>query len=150
MFCEADFPAILDIYAKSKMDELVFEHGEFVFLPLEQDERRLAALRESDIYVCEDDGIIGYGALAGSEIRALFILPGGRGKGIGKRLLTYLLSIIDGPAVLHVAKSNSPAKNLYEKFGFEVVEEFETTYNGAPVLANKMVRLQNVDTRNQL
>lgn len=41
---------------------------------------------------------------------------------------------------LYVAKSNAPAKNLYAQYGFEVVEEFETSYNGIPVFANKMIR----------
>ena len=138
-FDESDFPAILDIYAKSKLDELVYERREFVLLPLEDDERRLAQLRESDVHVCEDNGVIAYGALFASEIRALFVHPDYRGKGLGKLLLMHLLSMIEGPAVLYVAKTNAPAKNLYEKFGFKVTEEFETTYNRVPVLANKMV-----------
>lgn len=139
-FRENDFTAVLDIYAKSKLDELTYERREFVLLPLDQDQKRLAELHESDIYVFEDNGVIGYGALFGSEIRALFVLPDCRGRGIGKLLLKHLLSCIEGPAVLYVAKSNAPAKSLYETFGFKVGEEFETTYNCVSVLANKMVR----------
>lgn len=142
-FHENDFPAILDIYAQSKMDELIYEQREFVLLPLAEDQKRLTELQESDIYVCEDNGVIGYGALFGSEIRALFVYPDCRGKGVGKLLLKYLLSLVEGPAVLYVAKTNTPAKNLYEKFGFKVADEFETAYNCVPVLANKMVRTQS-------
>ena len=140
-FHENDFAAILDIYAKSKLDELIYECTEFVLLPLEQDHKRLVELRESDVYVYDDNGVVGYGALLGSEIRALFVLPDYRGKGIGKLLLKHLLSCIEGSAILYVAKSNTPAKNLYETFGFKVAEQFETTYNCVPVLANKMVRV---------
>lgn len=86
-FHENDFPAILDISAKSKMDELTHEKREFVFLSLMEDQKRLDEHQESDIYVCEDSGIIGYGALFGSEIRALFVYPDRRGKGVGKLLL---------------------------------------------------------------
>jgi putative acetyltransferase len=124
------------------MDELIFEQRKFVFLSLAEDQKRLADLQESDIYVCEDKGILGYGALFGSEIRALFVYPDCRGKGVGKLLLKYLLSLVEGQVILYVAKTNAPAKKLYEKFGFEVVDEFETTYNCMPVLANKMVRTQ--------
>jgi len=144
-FHENDYPEILDIYAESKLDELTYENKAFKLLPLENDHKRLAELQESDIYVYEDNGIIGYGALFGYEIRALFVHPNGRGKGIGKRLLKHLLSIIEGPVYLYVAKTNTPAKNLYKKLGFTVVDEFETAYNGISVYANKMMRVESGD-----
>jgi len=141
VFCENDFPAILDIYAKSKLDELRHESVQFQLLPLENDEKRLKELFESEIYVYEIGGVVAYCALFGSEIRALFVHPSDRGSGIGKLLLNFLLSKIDGCATLYVAKTNAPAKRLYEKFGFVVVEEFETTYNNISVMANKMTRI---------
>ena len=139
-FKEADFQAILNVYAASKLDELRNEKTAFELLPLEKDIKRLKRLQESDIYVCEEDGIIGYAAHCGSEISALFVHPRGRRKGIGKCLLEFILSIITEPAELYVANSNTPAKELYKKYGFKIVEEFETTYNHVPVLANKMTR----------
>lgn len=139
-FKEADFQAILDVYAASKLDELRNEKTAFELLPLEKDTKRLKRLLESDIYVCEEDYIIGYAAHCGSEISAIFVHPKGRRKGIGKCLLEFILAIIKGPAELYVAKSNTPAKELYKKYDFKIVEEFETTYNGVPVLANKMAQ----------
>ena len=140
-FSDHDFPTILDIYAKSKLDELRFEKMEFDLLPLENDEIRLAEFKESDIYVYEDEGVIGYGALFGSEIRALFVCPSARGKGVGKSLLEFLLLKVTGTVNLYVAKTNIPAKQLYKNYGFQVTDEFETKYNGMPVFANKMVRV---------
>ena len=142
-FKERDFPAILDIYLKSKLDELRFENGDFELLPLEKDKHRLSALRESEIYVYDDGAILGYGALCGTEIRALYVLPQNRTTGIGKILLEFLLTKSPGPASLMVASTNYPAINLYEGYGFEVIAEIETTYNGARVFANKMVCSEN-------
>ncbi len=139
-FRDNDFPAILDIYAKSKLDELRFENEAFELLPLEEDGIRLAGLRESEIYVYDDGGVVGYCALFGSEIRALFVCPSARGKGIGKSLLEFILLKVLGSVSLYVAKTNVPAKQLYYNFGFRITNEFETTYNGVEVLANKMVR----------
>lgn len=136
-----DYPAILEIYANSKLDELRFEENVFELLPLENDEERLANLIESDIYVCEDESVVGYGAVFGSEIRALFVCPKARGNGIGKSLLEFLLSKIVGSATLYVAKSNAPAKHLYFNYGFKVENEFQTKYNGISVFANEMVRV---------
>lgn len=137
-----DFDVIARIYALSKLDELRFEHQEFELLPLEQDPKRLAELMESRIYVYDDKGIRGYGAVHGAEIRALFVHPQARGMSIGARLLEHLLLETQGPPRLYVAKTNAPAKNLYRRYGFRVTKEFETTYNGRPVLANEMMRTE--------
>ncbi|MCO1336164.1 GNAT family N-acetyltransferase [Microbulbifer sp. OS29] len=140
-----DYRCLLDIYSRSKLDELRFESRSFDLLPLDEDKKRFASLMESDIYVYEKSEVVGYCALYGNEIRALFVHPSSRGEGIGCALLEHLLAKISGPALLHVAKTNDPVKNLYRKYGFFVTREFEATYSGIPVLANEMVRLPRSD-----
>ncbi|MGC0119616.1 N-acetyltransferase family protein [Pseudoalteromonas piscicida] len=139
---EEDYPRIFEIYSKSKLDELRFEKKTFKLLPLENDEKRLSALMESKIYVFDDGNILGFGAIFGSEIRALFVCPSARGNGIGRKILEFLLSQICGKANLFVAKTNEPAKELYKAYGFEVSDEFLTEYNGESVYANEMVRIK--------
>ena len=140
-FEQRDFPAILEIYALSKLDELRFEFSCFQLLPLEQDARRLSQLLASEIYVFDSGKIEGYGALFRNEIRALFVNPHCRQRGVGSQLMQFMLASVTGSAELYIAKSNLPARRLYEKFGFDVVDEFETDYNGVPVVASKMRRL---------
>ncbi len=41
---------------------------------------------------------------------------------------------------MSVPKSNHLAIGFYEAVGFTITSEFETTYNGIPVLANVMIR----------
>ncbi len=139
---EEDYPRIFEIYSKSKLDELRFEKKTFKLLPLEDDEKRLSALKESKIYVFDDGNILGFGAIFGSEIRALFVCPSARGNRIGRKMLEFLLSQICGKANLFVAKTNEPAKELYKAYGFEVSDEFLTEYNGESVYANEMVRIK--------
>lgn len=139
MFQNGDMDAITEIYALSKLDELRFESEEFELLPLEKDEKRLQELMASSIVVYDDGGVLGYGAVFENEIRALFVHPQARGKGIGKCLLEHLISEVGKPATLYVAKSNAPAKAMYQKYGFEITKEFEAFYNGKSVLANEMV-----------
>ena len=140
-FNEKDYPRIFEIYSNSKLDELRFEKKKFELLPLENDEKRFSALKESDIYVYDDGEVLGYGAIFEAEIRALFVCSSARGKGIGKEILEFLLSQINNGANLFVAKTNVPAKELYKRYGFEVSDEFITEYNGEPVYANEMVRI---------
>ena len=141
---EEDLPQIFDIYSKSKLDELKFEVQEFSLVPIEEDSKRLSELMESDIYVFHNEQLVeGYGALYGNEIRALFVRPESRGKGIGKKLLEFLLSNITSNACLYVASTNHPAKKLYSAYGFDVTDIFKTTYNKLPVLAQRMDRINN-------
>jgi putative acetyltransferase len=133
-----DYNAVLTIYANSKLDELRYEKKTFTLLPLDQDKTRLDQLLEADIYVYESDGVIGYCAQFKSEIRALFVCPSVRGKGIGETLLLFLLNKLSAPITLFVAESNTPAKQLYIKHGFKVTNTFLTHYNGVSVLANRM------------
>lgn len=139
-FQDSDVDAISEIYSLSKLDELRYEDDRFELLPLEKDEKRLQELMESRIFVYDDGVILGYGAVFENDIRALFVHPQSRGRGIGKSLLEYLISQAGNSATLYVAKSNAPAKAMYQKYGFTVTNEFEAFYNGKPVMANEMVR----------
>ncbi|MDB4837360.1 GNAT family N-acetyltransferase [Marinomonas sp.] len=94
-FNEKDYPRVFEIYSNSKLDELRFEKKKFDLLPLENDEKRFSALKESEIYVYDDGEVLGYGAIFETEIRALFVCSSARGKGIGKEILEFLLSQIN-------------------------------------------------------
>ncbi len=130
--------AVLNIYTSSKMDELINEAEKIEFMPLPQDQDRYEKLFESKIFVYDDNGVIGYCAFFDNEIRALYVQPSYRSRGIGENMLDFILRAIAGTAVLFVAKSNVQAKKLYSRRGFEIVDEFEVQYNGKGVLANKM------------
>ncbi|MBD5771388.1 GNAT family N-acetyltransferase [Marinomonas colpomeniae] len=140
-YSEGDYSSILDIYSKSKLDELKYETDKFELLPLDKDEARYSQILESDVYVYGATDVIAFCAFNGSEIRALFVHPDARGKGVGAQLLEFMLSKINGVAILYVAASNLPAIKLYQKFGFKISSEFMTTYNDVNVLANKMEHL---------
>jgi len=141
-YTDNDYSSLLNIYAHSKLDELKFEKSNFELLPLENDNKRLARILESDIYIYGSNESVAFCAYYGFEIRALFVHPKARGKGIGMKLLEYMLSKINGSATLYVAASNYPAIRLYHKYGFEIMSEFQTTYNRKDVTANKMKQLQ--------
>ncbi|MGH1484959.1 MAG: GNAT family N-acetyltransferase [Cellvibrionaceae bacterium] len=140
-YTQKDYSGILTIYHQSKLDELRYEKNTFTLLPLNKDSRRLQQLLDSDIYVYEEEQqVIAYAALCDAEIRALFVEPNSRGKGVGRKLLTFLLERAPQSTTLNIAKSNIPAKKLYEQYNFKVIKEFKTDYNGITVSANTMKR----------
>lgn len=137
---DKDFDAISKIYNVSKLDELLNEKKDFELLPLRLDMDRLKSLQDSNVVVWDIKGIAGFGSYKGNEITGLFVHPDCRGNGIGRLLLDFLLKQVGSLAILSVAKSNHLAIGFYEAVGFIITSEFETTYNGIPVLANVMVR----------
>ncbi|OUS01169.1 hypothetical protein A9Q81_09930 [Gammaproteobacteria bacterium 42_54_T18] len=137
-FTPADEPQIHRIYNASKLDELKDEGMRFTLIPLDEDQRRSRTLWESNIYVYEQDRILGYCALFNDEVRALFVAPDSRRLGIGKLLLEYMLDRIEGKGTLYAATSNSAAISLYEHYGFRVTDTLMTDYNGVPVSAHRM------------
>ena len=56
------------------------------------------------------------------------VLPEYQGKGIGKKLVEMLFKLHKEDTYLTVDKKNIPAINLYEKFGFKMIEERDTNY----------------------
>jgi putative acetyltransferase len=140
-YSQRDYNQLLEIYSASKLDELKYENTIFELIPLEKDEIRLTQIIESEIYTYRTKYAVGFCAYSGAEIRALFVHPDFRGKGIGVSLLEFMLSNIIGAATLYVAASNYPAIKLYQKYGFKIISEFKTTYNKQNVVANKMEQI---------
>lgn len=59
---------------------------------------------------------------SGLTLVDISLLPAERGSGLGTAILTDLLSAEGGPVQLHVERTNR-ARRLYERLGFEIVEE---------------------------
>ena len=64
-------------------------------------------------------------------------------------LIELLLDKTGSPTSLYVAKSNHEANVFYEKYGFRITKEIETTYNNKFVLANEMIRDKGSSQSNQ-
>lgn len=138
-----DLPAILEVYANSKLDELQFEHTTFRFVPLDRDEDRFNGFLESDVFVCERGSeLVAYAAIFQQGIRALYVDKSARGFGIGRALLEHVLRTIQQQSsaqgqvaepYLHVVKSNVPAIQLYQSYGFGVNSEITVEYSHQPV-----------------
>lgn len=83
-------------------------------------------------FVAEENGEVvgycGYWQVAGEgDITNIAVLPKYRRKGIGGRLIERLIEsaceLELGCLTLEVRKSNDAAKNLYKKYGFELIGE---------------------------
>ena len=131
-FNELDFPAVCSIYIKAKHDELQFESRNFEITPLEEDAVILAAFKESVVLVFEEEEVLGFAALYGNQLRAMFVRRDARGKGVGQALLDAAHSG-NKELVLNVAKSNVRAQRFYARNGFVVTGEASRIYHDTTI-----------------
>lgn len=136
----ADFPAVAAVYDAAKLDEFGFEEARFTLVPLAQDTERLAAFAQCDVIVCTCyDAIIGFAAWSGDTLRAIFVAPTARGRGVGRMLLEAVLGRLAGDVRVNVAASNRIAQDLYRSAGFVPAGTVEQAYNGVAVLYTTLV-----------
>jgi len=138
-YTKADFNAVASIYNAARPDEFYAEEGPFIITPWADDEYMMSILDSSEIYLYEDETTLGFCGFTGTRINWLFVDPAHRGKGIGQKLLTHLLTKLAGGANLSVWHSNERAKALYLKLGFQISQQFYITFQGRRMLVDKMV-----------
>ena len=136
----SDLTEVASVYDASKVEELKNEPIHFSLPPIISDQQRLAKLLESNIYVYDDNNLLGFAAVHNDEIRGLFVKPEFLGQGVGEQLLQFILAQHSLPLHLSVVKSNISAITLYKKYGFEIARDFDAAENDPPILVCEMVR----------
>lgn len=83
-----------------------------------------------------------------SELTAIYLLPEFQQKGYGKKLLHAGLNKMPTGHQLfvYVESKNAVARNFYERFGFEYMEEFDEYFEGHPLSTAKYVYLLKTPT----
>lgn len=84
-------------------------------------QNQLAAVREAmaqaEVYVLEEEKIIGFIGLAQDYVAGIFIKPGQQSNGSGKKLLDYVKSL-KPELSLQVYEKNQRAVSFYKREGF--------------------------------
>jgi putative acetyltransferase len=80
-------------------------------------------LPNTDTWVIEtDDHVVGFIALMGNEVGAIFLQPEYHGRGAGKALMDKAQQI-HGDLEVEVFKENSIGREFYSRYGFSQLEE---------------------------
>lgn len=118
---ESDLNAVLDSWEAAT--RLAHEFMADNFIALQRKNVAEVYLPNTDTWVAEVDGdVMGFIALMGSEVGAIFLQPSHHGKGIGKALM-YKAQSLHGNLEVEVFKENTIGRNFYSKYGFELLEE---------------------------
>lgn len=139
-YTDKDWDSVKDIYNISKPDECRGSVDLRAIIPLENDEKNLQLFHDSNIIVMEEDNeVIGFAGNKENYISWMFVEPAHRKKGVAEKLLKEIIKDLKGEIRLNVAKYNTPAINLYKKFGFIIEKEFTGDFNGYESKAMTMI-----------
>lgn len=118
-----DWEKLCEIHDAARKIELANAGLDAAFLPL-----AIAAEKEKlfeyELHVAGQDGcVVGFVAYHEDEIAWLYVAPEAMRRGIGHRLVSYVVANTTvRPLLVEVLCGNEPAKALYEKCGFTLKE----------------------------
>jgi len=94
-------------------------------------------LPNADTWVVEiDNQVVGFIALIGNEVGAIFLQPEHQGKGMGK-LMMDKAQALHGDLEVQVFVKNSIGLDFYLKYGFQLLEEKTHVQTGEQLLRLK-------------
>lgn len=93
------------------------------FLALERENIPNLYLPNAETWVFEDRGrVVGFVALIGNEVGAIFVHPSHQRRGVGRQLMDKAREQRD-ELVVEVFKANTIGRTFYAQYGFEIVAE---------------------------
>ena len=129
---DADIDQILDVWMRASEIAHPFLTDEF--LAEENDNIRNIYMPKADTWVYEEgERIVGFIALLGNEVGAIFVLPDMQGRGIGRALMDLAREQHD-TLELDVFKANPIGRGFYQRYGFVQIDEHVHEESGQPSL----------------
>ena len=116
-----DLDDLLDVWYRASLVAHPFFDDAF----LNQERRSIAEIHlpAAETYVYLEDGrVVGFIALMGSEVGAIFVHPSLHGRGIGRALMDHARALC-GELELDVFADNKIGRRFYNRYGFTQVGE---------------------------
>lgn len=129
----ADAPLLLALWERSvrATHHFVTDEDIALYRPLVE---RFLADPSTDLWVIADaaDVPLGFLALAGQAIDALFLEPSHRRRGFGRQLVAHAQHLRPGALTVEVNEENESARRFYESLGFVVFRRSPIDDYGRP------------------
>ena len=127
-----DLPTLLDVWdAATRLAHPFLEED---YLAQERVNIPEKYIPVADTWVCEREGaVVGFLALIGNEVGALFVDPAHHGAGFGRALMDKAREL-HATLELDVFEANSIGRRFYERYGFTVLEKTVHGPTGHPLL----------------
>jgi putative acetyltransferase len=135
-YVSADLEQLLDVWYRASLISHSFLDEEFLAEERHEISERWLPIAETVVY--EIDGrVVGFIALIGNEVGAIFVAPDHQGRGIGRALMDQARP--SRPFLeLDVFEANTSGRRFYEVFGFKVVGRHLHEASGQPVVRMRL------------
>lgn len=116
-----DAEAVADLYLSSRRAA-----GPLIPPSVRKDEEVRSHVRQTliphrEVWLAEDERLLGVLVLDGSELQWLYVDPGAQRRGVGAALLRQAHMLRPQGLALWVFASNTPAREFYQRHGWRVV-----------------------------
>lgn len=116
------------------------------FLAHHSDDNIMRDIGEGRVYLIKKGGdMIGTVTVKGNEICRLFVLPDHQHKGVGQQLLDFAEEMIAKEYTEICLDSSLPAKSIYAKRGYMVVESHTIVAENGDVLCYDLMKKQCIN-----
>ena len=128
-----DTEAMLDVWYRASLIAHSFLPEQFFVRERQAIAERWLPIAETTVAESSDGRVVGFLALIGNEVGAIFVDPDEQGSGIGRMLMDAASS--SRPFLeLNVFEANEIGRRFYEAYGFEVVGRHVGEATGHPEL----------------
>lgn len=136
-YIESDLDDVLSTWENANKLAHPFLKEEFV----DQVRKDIPALYlpNADTWVIEDEDenkVVGFIALLGNEVGAIFLQPDDHGKKLGKMMMD-IAQQLHGDLEVEVFEKNTIGREFYDQYGFEKISEMNHEATGEHVLRLK-------------
>ena len=119
---QEDWPRLQSIHDAARRDELRLAGLDAAFLPLVVAADREGLFHYTVRVAWLEGTAAGFSAFADNELAWLYVDPALSRRGVGTRLVQDALEHLERPVSIEVLAGNDPARRLYERCGFRLIE----------------------------
>lgn len=135
-YCESDLSDLLDAWHEAS--QVAHPFLDQAFLASERRNIPELYLPNAETWVYEHAGqVVGFIAMIGNEVGAIFVQPRLQGQGIGQALMNYSRERRDGLEVQVFAK-NQIGRRFYSLYGFKEISESMHEASGHEIILMKL------------
>ncbi|NNC40523.1 MAG: GNAT family N-acetyltransferase [Acidimicrobiia bacterium] len=136
-YADGDLEELLDVWYRASRIAHPFLSEEFLTTERREISERWLPLAETTVYDIEGH-VVGFIALIGNEVGAIFVDPDHQSMGVGRALMNHARE--SRPVLeLNVFEANAIGRRFYDAYGFEFVDRHIEEASGETELRLRLV-----------